>query len=263
MIQRVDGPKAGQRYRRAIEGGAGPVECMLGSRLEAFETLSGSGWSFYTGGRGEEPFALAVRGCSAWMAGKAEPQQLALLLKVMGVRRITSNSGEFLPEGWQPCEQLAIFRMQPGKEPAAENLQNGFSLQKAPSLWQVSQLISQQPGFDTEAQENFYADSCVLQNRGFARIWAAEGREGLAATAGAYGLYKGLALLSAVYTCPEQRKQHLGRSLTAQLAAGLCADGYVVTLECAPGREAFYSAMGFEPAGFVQKLSAPNDVFSE
>ncbi len=261
MIQRVEGPKAVHRYKSALNGGMGLVECMLGSRLTAFETVPGSGWSFYTGGSKEPPFALAVRGSSAWMAGSACPEQLALLLKVMGVSRLTANAGAVLPQGWQQQEQLSVFQQKPGKSARAEELPKGFWLNREPSLWQTARLVALQPGFDPQARDNFYADSCALCNRGLARVWAAEAEEGLAATAGAYGLYEELALLSAVYTHPEYRRRHLGRSLVAQLGQSLCGDGYTVTLECAPGREAFYQAMGFEPAGFVQKAAAPDECF--
>ena len=259
MICKADTPAAQKRYRAAFENGRDPVSCMLGSRLEAFRGVPGTPWQFYTGGSKEPPLALAVRGCSAWLAGFAQPDELELLLRVMGVDRLTVWEDTQVPESWTLCDTMQVFSLKPGSCLNAGDPPDGFQVEEHPGLWQTAQLVAQQPGFTSEAQDNFYADSCALVNRGFARIWAGELDGRMTATAGAYALWQDAACLAAIYTRPEDRHKQLGRALTARLTNHLCGEGFWVTLESAHGKENFYRALGFKQTGVTRRYAPPKE----
>lgn len=249
MICAVEGPEALARYNAALAGG-GPTACCLGARCAAFAALPGSGWRFFTGGAHEAPLALAVRGHAAQLAGRADPEELSLLLGMLGVRALRTEE-RFAPSGWREENRLAIYSLASGAGITPQP-PIGFALETRPSLWAVTQLLAGGQSLaegGRAARDDFYADACVLCNRGLARIWAARGAQGLAATAGAYAIWGGRAYLSAVETVPGLRRRGLGRWLVSVLAAELVREGLRVELLCAPGREAFYEALGFAPGG--------------
>lgn len=58
----VESPADAARFAAALADAQDPVAVETAVRFAAFSGLPGSGWKFYTGGEGEGPFALAVRG---------------------------------------------------------------------------------------------------------------------------------------------------------------------------------------------------------
>lgn len=254
MIHRVDSAAARTRFEKALVGGPCPVKTLLGSRLEAFGEMPGSGWSFYTTRDSQNPLALAVRGTSGWMAGSADTDHLELLLRVMGVTGLTLAQDACVPTGWQCSETKTTFVLAPESRIPEGEPPEKFVLSKEPGLWSVAQLVAEQPGFDSESRDNFYADSCALTNRGLARIWAGELNEKTVVTAGAYSIWNGTACLAAIYTRPEYRHQQLGRHITAKLTNSLCSEGLYTVLEAAPGREEFYRSLGFKELGVTQRF---------
>lgn len=247
MISKVNSAAACKRYAAALNDSLCPVGCLLASRLAAFYRVEQSPWHFFTSAGGQKPLALAVRGSAAWIRGNASQEELTLLLKVMGVNRLTAGESTLLPPGWQLGEQLQQFglktAMTGGPAPAGD-----FHMEKEPSLWQVAQLMAQQ-GFDEQARDNFYTDACLLKNRGMAKVYAVSCQNSLVAVAGAYCIHEKAAVLSGIYTRPEKRHKGLGRAVTQALSRDLLAEGRTVLLESAPGREGFYQAMGFEKTG--------------
>lgn len=245
MICAVKNEAARRRYQAALAGG--PTACSLGARCAAFAAAPAFGWRFFTGGEGEAPLALAVRGQAAQLAGGADPEELALLLKMLRVRSLRIEEGT-PPLGWREERQLAVFRLAAGGRLPLPPQPAGFTLETEPSLWEVADLLAQDREMAAaggEARDNFYADACAMKNRGFACIWAARFGGRLAATAGAYALWGGGAYLSAVETAPPLRRRGAGRWLVAALANELAGRGLAVGLLCAPGREPFYTALGF------------------
>lgn len=259
MIGRVDSAASKKRFQKALVNGPCPVKTLLGSRLEAFEGMPGSGWSFYTESPGKKPLALAVRGASGWISGNADPEHLALLLQVMGVTGLTAAQGASVPAGWQLAETRTTFVCEPNKSLSEGTPPPELTLCTEPGLWSVAQLVAEQPGFDSESRDNFYADSCALANRGLARIFAGRMDGGFAVTAGAYSIWQNTACLAAVYTKPEYRHRQLGRFVTARLTNSLCGEGLYTVLEAAPGREDFYRAMGFKELGTAQRFCPPKN----
>ena len=249
MICAVKGPGAARRYRAAL--GGGPTACSLGARCAAFAGLPASGWRFFTGGGGAEPFALAVRGAAAQLAGRADPEELALLLEMLKVRELRMEQGA-PPRGWQPARELAVFGLAPGGRLPQPPAPAGFCLETEPSLWEVADLLARGRELGeagAQARDNFYAAACAMKNRGLACIWAARFESCLAATAGAYAMWGGQACLAAVETEEKLRHKGAGRWLVAGLANYLAQQGLGVSLLCAPGRERFYQALGLEKRG--------------
>ena len=251
MICAVQTPAEKERFLAALAGRTDPVAVELHARFLAFWGLAGSGWGFFCAGGAERPLALAVRGGTAQMAGGAGGQELALLLQFMGADRLKS-ADPAPPEGWAEHARFETFYAPPGGV-ACRELPAGFALDPAPGMMEVTGLLGGNEacsGFASrQAADDFYAESCAMRNRGLAQVWALRRGERLAATAGAYAIAGGGALLAAVETDPAFRRQGCAGALVCALARDLCAKGYTVSLVARPGVEGFYEQLGFVRRG--------------
>lgn len=251
MISATGTSSARERFLAALVGGAGPAACFVGAHFAAFGGLAGSDWQFFTGGGQDPPFALAVRGRSAHAVGMADPEELALLLKLLGVCRLQSEQG-LCPARWQPKKRMNAFCLAAGAELAVPAAPADLMLDAAPSLWQVVEFLDrdgQLSAAGSDAAGNFYSDACTKRNRGLAEVWTARLKGELAATAGAYAIWGGMAYLAAVETRTDCRRKGIGGFLTVSLANSLSGRGLAVNLLCEPGREAFYASLGFSMQG--------------
>ena len=226
------------------------VCCELGAKFSAFGRLPGSGWQFYTGSRTESPFALAVRGQSALLAGQADSEELDSFLRFLGVERI--KTVEQPPLGWQQDTVMERFVLRAGHQLSVPECSSEMQLECTPSMGQVVDFLSSGEVFKNQPQEVldcFYSEVCTMVNHGFAEIWAVRGPGGIPATAGAYAIYGGKAYLASVETAPEMRGQGIGGFLTCALSNKLAADGLEVELLSRPGYEPFYRKLGFVSDG--------------
>lgn len=251
MIRAVESDADAARFAAALGGRTDPVAVETAACFAAFRALPGSGWRFFTGGDDQPPFALAVRGDTARLTGSAEGEELALLLRFMGVSGLKCALPD-PPDGWRQEAAFWVYRA-PAGGPAARPLPRGFTLNEAPSLLGVTDLLQGGESLaaprDRQAADTFYSEACALRNRGLAEIWTLEANGAPAATAGAYAITENAALLSAVETQPAFRGRGCGGALVCALARRLCGQGKDVLLVARPGVEGFYETLGFARQG--------------
>lgn len=261
MIRLVESAADIARFQSALADSSDPAAVETAVRFAAFHELPGSGWKFYTGGEGEPSFALAVRGASALLCGSADGEEVALLLKVLGARRLKTARPDPLP-GWRQDAVFHVFHA-PAGGPQAKPLPEGFWLNEAPSLLGVTEFLwggeSMSAPHDRRSTDTFYSEICTMRNRGLAEIWTLEKSGMTAATAGAYAITENAALLSAVETSPAFRGKGCAGALVCALARRLCGQGKAVCLVARPGVEGFYEKLGFEQRGLTYGHTAPEN----
>lgn len=261
MIRLVENAADAARFQAALGDAQDPVAAETAVRFAAFSGLPGSGWKFYTGGEGEKPFALAVRGASALLTGSAKGEEVALLLNFLQARRLKTARPEPLP-GWRQDAVFHVFHA-PAGGPKARPLPEGFRLNEAPSLLGVTEFLwggeSMAAPHDRRSTDTFYSEICTMRNRGLAQIWTLEEKGVTAATAGAYAITENAALLSAVETAPAFRGKGCAGALVCALARKLCGQGKAVCLVARPGVEGFYEKLGFEQRGLTYGHAAPEN----
>ena len=261
MIRLVESAADAARFAAALADPCDPVAVETAARFAAFSGLPGSGWRFYTGGEGEPSFALAVRGASALLCGSADGEEAALLLKVLGARRLKTACPGPLP-GWRQDAAFRVFHA-PAGGPKEKPLPEGFLLNESPSLLGVTEFLwgggSLAAHRDRRSADTFYSEICTMRNRGLAQIWTLEESGVTAATAGAYAVTENAALLSAVETAPAFRGKGCAGALVCALARRLCGQGRAVCLVARPGVEGFYEKLGFEQRGLAYGHAAPEN----
>lgn len=257
MIRLVDTADAAARFTAALAGRADPVSVQTAARFAAYRDVPGSGWKFYTGGAGEAPFALSVRGGSAQLSGSADGEELAGLLAVLGVARLKS-AGDAGPAGWRQDAAFAAFYAPAGL--AVPPLPAGAALDEDVSMSEVVALLTGGDSLAGEAgraaAENFYAEGCALRNRGLAKVWGLRLDGELAATAGLYAIGENAAMLGGVETARPFRRRGLAAALVCRLAALALPRG-PVSLLARHGAEGFYARLGFEQKGQAYGFAAP------
>lgn len=261
MIRLVESAADAACFRSALADAQDPVAVETAVRFTAFHQLPGSGWKFYTGGEGEKPFALAVRGASALLTGSAGGEEVALLLNFLQARRLKTSRPDPLP-GWRQDAAFHVFHA-PAGGPKARPLPEGFVLNEAPSLMGVTEFLwggeSMTAHHDRRSTDTFYSEICAMRNRGLTEIWTLEEKGATVATAGAYAISENAALLSAVETAPSFRGRGCAGALVCALARKLCGQGKAVCLVARPGVEGFYEKLGFEQRGLTYGHAAPEN----
>lgn len=232
---------------------ASGVACQLGAMQATFGTLPGSGWQFYTCGPGDIPFALAVRGSAALLAGPADREELAGFLSFLGVLQLRTTGT--VPEGWQLQERFIHMVMPANAQLLRETEPCEIFLNQQPGIGRVVDFLCQGESLGSggaDAWDCFYSETCTLVNHGRALIWTVENAAGeLVATAGAYAMWNKTAYLAGVETEKKHRGKEIGGFLVTALANHLAAEGYLAELLCRPEREHFYQALGFIKKGEV------------
>lgn len=226
------------------------THCDLAAHFAAFHALPGSGWSFYTNGEQESPFALAVQGSHALLVGLADTEELDSFLTFLGVQRLKTDG--IVPQGWNVQERPRRFVFTPDMPHFHRERSASVILDMMPSMAEVAAFFQQGETFAQASQDvldAFYSEACTLRNHGLAQIWALRKQGKLVATAGAYAIWNNTAYLAGVETCAEERKQGYAGSLVAALTEHFIKQGIGVELLCKPGSEGFYRALGFTEQG--------------
>ncbi len=244
MIAQVSTEKRRARFANACRG-----KWVLGATLPLDLALFGKSqpWRFYAG----PTLALELSGSAAWLAGHANPEELAGFLAFCGCESIILDEALCPPPtGWHKAETLTVFGLAPGKAlplPAAdEALWAQLTLDREPSAMAVARALY--PA-DIARQEDFYSELCSKRTRGKALAWTLQQGSETVCTVGAYALANGQAYMACGQTAEHLRGQGLGGRLIVQMANELAAKGQHPVFLCAPERVHFYTRLGFAKLG--------------
>lgn len=261
MICAVNSAQTRRHFAAALaDPRAAGIACQLGATEAVFGTLPGSGWQFYTGGEGEAPFALGIRGQTALLAGPADAEELAGFLGFLGVSRL--RCAGTVPEGWQLRRRYSRMVLSAGEQLPRRELPAGFLLEERPAVSRVTEFLCRGESLsgDQQTRDCFYSETCTLVNHGRALLWAAQDQTGeIAATAGAYAIWNRTAYLAGVETGLGAREKGLAGALVVGLANRLAEQGILVELLCLPALEEFYRRLGFTKQGEVSGYSPQPD----
>lgn len=261
MICAVNSAQTRRRFAAALaDPRAAGVACQLGASEAVFGSLPGSGWQFYTGGEGELPFALGIRGQTALLAGPADAEELGGFLGFLGVSRL--RCAGTVPEGWKLQKRYSRMVLPAGAQLPRRELPEGFSLEEQSAVSRVTEFLCRGESLsgDQQTRDCFYSETCTLVNHGRAQLWTVQGpaRE-IVATAGAYALWNKTAYLAGVETGRAVRGKGLAGALVVGLANRLAEQGILVELLCLPALERFYLRLGFAKQGEVGGYSPQSD----
>ena len=139
--------------------------------------------------------ALDVGGSTAWLAGHANPDELAGFLNFCGCEAVVLDEAECPPPtGWKRAKTLSVFGLPPGRQlplhEADAALWQSLEKNTEPAAGKTAQMLfPDRPG----KRDDFYSELCSKRSRGLARGWTLE-REGyIICTVGAYALANGQA----------------------------------------------------------------------
>lgn len=228
---------------------------MLGATLPLDLALFGKSqpWRFYAG----PTLALELSGSMAWLAGHANPEELASFLAFCGCENAILDEAECPPpNGWQKAEMLTVFGLAPGRTlplPAAdEALWEQLAFDREPPALTVARALYPE---DTAKQEDFYSELCSKRARGKALVWALQQGSEMVCTVGAYALADGQAYMACGQTARPLRGKGIGGRLIVRMANELAAEGYRPVFLCSPERVHFYTRLGFAKLGEYAKYN--------
>ena len=251
MIKQAATPRAKQRFYNACRG-----KLCLGATMPlAMELLGRSQPGRFFAG---PTLALDIGGSTAWMAGHANPEELAGFLTFCGCRAVVLDEAEAAPPtGWTRAKTHSIFGLTPGRTlpipEADEALWASLTFDQEPPARPVAEfLFPDRPA----RRDDFYSELCTKRSRGRARVWALWQGSTLACTVGAYALANGQAYMACGETAEPLRGRGIGGRLIVQLANELSAEGYQPVFLCSPERVHFYTRLGFEKLGEYARYEA-------
>ena len=244
MIAQVRTPRQKQRFCNACRG-----RPCLGVTMPLALKLFGKSQPgrFFAG----PTLALDVGGSTAWLAGHANPDELAGFLGFCGCRAVVLDENRCPPPtGWKRAETLSVFGLAPGRqlpEPAVDRaLWASLAFDPEPPAGPVADsLFADRPG----RRDDFYSELCTKRARGLARVWALWQEKKIVCTVGAYALGDGQAYMACGETAEPLRGQGIGGKLIVRLANELSAGGWKPVFLCGPERVHFYTRLGFEKIG--------------
>lgn len=230
-------------------------EATMGTHCTLFGQHPASGWCFYLlPGRG----ALALRGGTATLCGtlpqgeggEEATEELEGFLRFLGVERLLCLR-PVLP-GWQQEPPLRLWELPRGTQlPLPAPPPAALTLAEQPAMLPVSRLVFP----DSEAeQEAFYTLACTAIAHGIGCCRALLDGSTPVCTVGCYEQSDAEAYLSAGVTAPEWRGRGLAGWLIVRTANEL-AGQRTVRFASAPELEAFYTRLGFTPAGRIQQFT--------
>ena len=123
--------------------------------------------------------ALDVGGSTAWLAGHANPDELAGFLNFCGCEAVVLDEAECPPPtGWKRAKTLSVFGRPPGRQlplPEADAaLWQSLEKNTEPAAGKTAEMLfPDRPG----RRDDFYSELCSKRSRGLARVWTLE-REG-------------------------------------------------------------------------------------
>ena len=250
MIAQVNTKERRARFANACRG-----KPVLGATLPLDLALFGKSqpWRFYAG----PTLALELSGSMAWLAGHANPEELASFLAFCGCENAILDEAECPPpNGWQKAEMLTVFGLAPGRTlplPAAdEALWEQLAFDREPPALTVARALYPE---DTAKQEDFYSELCSKRARGKALVWALQRGSEMVCTVGAYALADGQAYMACGQTARPLRGKGIGGRLIVRMANELAAEGYRPVFLCSPERVPFYTRLGFAKLGEYAKYN--------
>ena len=110
MIAQVKDAKRRTRFANACRGlpvldALLPLDCALFRKSQP--------WRFYAG----PTLALELSGSTAWLAGHANPDELAGFLNFCGCEAVVLDEAECPPPtGWKRAKTLSVFGLPPGPQ---------------------------------------------------------------------------------------------------------------------------------------------------
>ena len=250
MIAQVNTKERRARFANACRG-----KPVLGATLPLDLALFGKSqpWRFYAG----PTLALELSGSMAWLAGHANPEELAGFLSFCGCESAILDEAVCPPQdGWHKAEMLTVFGLPQGRPlplPAVdEALWGRLTLCREPAAMAVARALY--PA-DTARQEDFYSELCSKRAHGKALVWALQRGSETVCTVGAYALANGQAYMACGQTARPLRGKGIGGRLIVRMANELAAEGYRPVFLCSPERVHFYTRLGFAKLGEYAKYN--------
>ena len=244
MIAQVKTPRQRQRFFNACR-----EKLCLGATMPLALSLFGKSQPgrFFAG----PTLALDVGGSTAWLAGHANPDELAGFLNFCGCEAVgLDEAGCPPPTGWKRAKTLSVFGLPPGRQlplPEADAaLWQSLEKNTEPAAGKTAEMLfPDRPG----KRDDFYSELCSKRSRGLARVWTLEREGEIVCTVGAYALADGQAYMACGETAEALRGRGIGGRLIVGMANALSAEGWMPVFLCSPERVHFYIRLGFERLG--------------
>ena len=244
MIAQVKTPRQRQRFLNACR-----EKLCLGATMPLALSLFGKSQPgrFFAG----PTLALDVGGSTAWLAGHANPDELAGFLNFCGCEAVVlDEAGCPPPTGWKRAKTLLVFGLPPGRQlplPEADAaLWQSLEKDTEPAAGKTAEMLfPDRPG----RRDDFYSELCSKRSRGLARVWTLEREGEIVCTVGAYALADGQAYMACGETAEALRGRGIGGRLIVGMANALSAEGWMPVFLCSPERVHFYTRLGFERLG--------------
>ena len=244
MIAQVKTPRQRQRFFNACR-----EKLCLGATMPLALSLFGKSQPgrFFAG----PTLALDVGGSTAWLAGHANPDELAGFLNFCGCEAVVlDEAGCPPPTGWKRAKTLSVFGLPPGRQlplPEADAaLWQSLEKNTEPAAGKTAEMLfPDRPG----RRNDFYSELCSKRSRGLARVWTLEREGEIVCTVGAYALADGQAYMACGETAEALRGRGIGGRLIVGMANALSAEGWMPVFLCSPERVHFYIRLGFERLG--------------
>ena len=244
MIRQVKTLRDQRRFRNACRG-----KLCLGVTLPQALELFGKSQPgrFFAG----PTLALDIGGSTAWMAGHANPEELASFLAFCGCKAVVLDEAECPPPtGWVRAKIHSIFGLAPGQQlplpKADEALWASLTFDAEPPARPIAEsLFPDRPA----RRDDFYSELCTKRARGKALVWALKQGDAIACTVGAYAIGNEQAYMACGETIELLRGRGIGGRLIVQLANELSAEGLQPVFLCSPERVHFYTRLGFTKFG--------------
>lgn len=244
MIAQVKTSRQRQRFLNACR-----EKLCLGATMPLALSLFGKSQPgrFFAG----PTLALDVGGSTAWLAGHANPDELAGFLNFCGCEAVVLDEvGCPPPTGWKRAKTLSVFGLPPGRQlplPEADAaLWQSLEKNTEPAAGKTAEMLfPDRPG----KREDFYSELCSKRSRGLAHVWTLEREGEIVCTVGAYALADGQAYMACGETAEALRGRGIGGRLIVGMANALSAEGWMPVFLCSPERVHFYTRLGFERLG--------------
>ena len=244
MIAQVKTPRQRQRFFNACR-----EKLCLGATMPLALSLFGKSQPgrFFAG----PTLALDVGGGTAWLAGHANPDELAEFLNFCGCEAVVlDEAGCPPPTGWKRAKTLSVFGLPLGRQlplPEADaSLWQSLEKNTEPAAGKTAEMLfPDRPG----KRDDFYSELCSKRSRGLARVWTLEREGEIVCTVGAYALADGQAYMACGETAESLRGRGIGGRLIVGMANALSAEGWMPVFLCSPERVHFYTRLGFERLG--------------
>ena len=239
MIAQVKDAKRRTRFANACRGlpvldALLPLDCALFRNSQP--------WRFYAG----PTLALELSGSTAWLAGHANPAELASFLSFCGCEgAILDEAVCPPPDGWHKAETLTVFGLPQGgllPLPAVdEALWAQLTLCREAPAARVAQALY--PA-DSARQADFYSELCTKRSRGRAVAWTLEQGSTVVCTVGAYALCNGQAYMACGQTAEPLRGKGIGGAPPVEMVHRIVAVGLRPAVLCAPERGGVVRRLG-------------------